>query len=300
MPASVPLPVQQEFIRNIVVEVGVGNSKDSVWMGWYNLLKKYKEREGDCLVPDKHVEAGRRLGEWVSTQRRSLKSGGMTRGRKEMLDKIGFCWDPQEKAWRENYANLIAYRKKTGHCVLSRNELDDNNKLYNFVYKQRGDLKKGKLTTERKKMLDEIGFCWDVAEHVWDHNCKLLEQFFNREGYGDVPRRHVEDGNPIGDWLSKQRGKQKRGTLDKSREERLEKLGVTWNLKEMTNNMSWMNKFNLLEKFKGREGHCRVPRRHKEEGENLGEWLSDQKQAHKKGKLDPQRHQKLKELGVEW
>ena len=61
-----------------------------------------------------------------------------------------------------------------------------------------------------------------------------------------------------------------------------------------------MNKFNLLVKFKEREGHCRVPARHVEEGENLGRWLTDQKQAHKKGNLDPERYQKLLELGVEW
>ena len=61
-----------------------------------------------------------------------------------------------------------------------------------------------------------------------------------------------------------------------------------------------MHKFNLLLKFKEREGHCRVPRTHKEDEENLGNWLYTQKQAHGKGKLDPERYGKLKELGIEW
>ena len=61
-----------------------------------------------------------------------------------------------------------------------------------------------------------------------------------------------------------------------------------------------MHKFNLLVKFKEREGHCRVPRRHVEDGEKLGSWLSTQQQAHSKGTLDPERYGKLKELGVEW
>jgi len=61
-----------------------------------------------------------------------------------------------------------------------------------------------------------------------------------------------------------------------------------------------MHKFNLLVKFKDREGHCRVPRMHKEDGENLGFWLNKQQQAYSKGKLDPERYGKLKELGVEW
>ncbi len=66
------------------------------------------------------------------------------------------------------------------------------------------------------------------------------------------------------------------------------------------NNRKWMHKFNLLVKFKEREGHCRVPDKHKEDDENLGYWLSKQKYGHSKGKLDPERYDKLKELGVEW
>jgi len=61
-----------------------------------------------------------------------------------------------------------------------------------------------------------------------------------------------------------------------------------------------MHKFNLLLKFKEREGHCRVPTKQVEEGENLGRWLGRQKEAHRKGELDPERFQKLDELGVEW
>ena len=53
-------------------------------------------------------------------------------------------------------------------------------------------------------------------------------------------------------------------------------------------------------KFKEREGHCRVPQKHVEDGENLGKWLSQQKQVHGKGELYPERYDKLKELGVEW
>ena len=61
-----------------------------------------------------------------------------------------------------------------------------------------------------------------------------------------------------------------------------------------------MHKFNLLVKFKEREGHCRVPQKHVEDGENLGKWLSQQKQVHGKGELYPERYDKLKELGVDW
>ena len=123
---------------------------DSVWMGWYDLLKKYKKREGDCLVRYEHVEEGRKLGGWVKQQRAALQNGSVTSGRKGLLDEIGFCWDVKESAWQENYATLKAYWESNGNCMVSKNELDDDNKLYNWILKQRNDLKKGKLTAERR------------------------------------------------------------------------------------------------------------------------------------------------------
>ena len=224
----------------------------------------------------------------------------MTRGRKSLLDEIGFCWDVGESAWQENYAILMACWKIAGNCMVKNDELDDDNKLYRWMLQQRNDLKKGKLTVDRKELLDEIELCWDVQEHEWEHSFKLLKEFAEREGHCDVLKKHVEDGKPLGTWLGTQRKLQKKGTLEKSRQERLEKLGVMWNLQEMTNDMSWMNKYNLLVKFKEREGHCKVPQGHKEGGENLGKWMAGQKQMLRKGRLDSERCQKLVELGVEW
>ena len=224
----------------------------------------------------------------------------MTSGHKDLLDEIGFCWDSFESAWQENYANLKAYREQNGNCLVSQGELDDNDKLYKWVKRQRDDVKKGRLTAERKELLDEIGFCWDIPAYEWERNFQLLEQYAGREGHCDVPNKHLEDGVKLGGWLGDQRTTYRKGDLDETRQQRLEELGVNWNPKDAVLNRKWMHKFNLLVKFKEREGHCRVPRRHKEDGETLGTWLMTQKQAHKKGDLYPERYDKLKKLGVEW
>ena len=44
-----------------------------------------------------------------------------------------------------------------------------------------------------------------------------------------------------------------------------------------------MGKFGLLLAFRDREGHCDVPDRHEEQGVKLGNWLSYQRAARKKG-----------------
>jgi hypothetical protein len=54
-------------------------------------LLKYKEREGDCLVPQSYSEEGFPLGYWVSIQRNQTAS--LSGERRQRLDEIGFVWD---------------------------------------------------------------------------------------------------------------------------------------------------------------------------------------------------------------
>ena len=63
---------------------------------------------------------------------------------------------------------------------------------------------------------------------------------------------------------------------------------------------TWETKFGLLLAFRDREGHCDVPRKHEEQGVNLGTWLGDQRTAQKKGLLGDGRRRRLEEAGVTW
>ena len=76
----------------------------------------------------------------------------------------------------------------------------------------------------------------------------------------------------------------------------MEEIGFTWDVSVAR----WEYNFHLLERFVEREGHCRVPSRHVEDGENLGSWLNAQKDAYRRGKLLPDRYEKLKALGVKF
>jgi hypothetical protein len=62
----------------------------------------------------------------------------------------------------------------------------------------------------------------------------------------------------------------------------------------------WERKYLLLKQFNDREGHCNVPQSHKEDEENLGAWVSHQRQLKTKEKLDPDRQRQLEEIGFGW
>ena len=67
------------------------------WDVRYNELLEYKEKHGDCKVPQ-HFKANKALGKWVAKQREQyklLKSGKhsfLTPYRLEKLEDVGFVW----------------------------------------------------------------------------------------------------------------------------------------------------------------------------------------------------------------
>ena len=68
----------------------VWGRRDWLWERAFTALKKFKMREGHCLVHSLHVEDGINLGYWVSVQRR--RKNKMSHVRKRRLEELGFVW----------------------------------------------------------------------------------------------------------------------------------------------------------------------------------------------------------------
>merc|ERR1712194_802391 len=157
-------------------------------------------------------------------------------------------------------------------------------------------MNKGLLNAGKQMKLEDVGVVWDVLNQQWENNFNLLVKYKDREGDCNVPNKHEEDGENLGLWLSNQRTANNNGKIDTQKRKLLDDLGVVWDVL----NQQWENYFNLLVKYKAREDHCNVPRSHEEDGANLGFWLSQQRAAKKKEKLNTDRIQRLDYLGVVW
>jgi hypothetical protein len=140
----------------------------------------------------------------------------------------------------------------------------------------------------------------DVHQLRWEEKFLLLKRFKEREGHCNVPRSHKDDGANLGEWVSHQRRLKKTGKLDPYRQKILNEFGFEWVLVERRASVSWEDIVSLLKQFKTREGHCNVPLSHKEDGSNLGAWVSTQRHLKKKEKLDPDRQKILEAIGFEW
>jgi hypothetical protein len=268
----------------------------TAWEEKYLLLKRFKAREGHCNVSHSHKEDRANLGVWVSHQRQLKTKERLDPDRQDMLEEIGLEWVLNSATWAEMYALLKQFKTREGQCNVPRSHTEDGIKLGVWVANQCCLKKMGTLDPDRQKCLEDIGFEWVRHEKRWDETFSLLERFKEREQHCNIPSGHTEDGINLGRWVKKQRQFQKNGSLDGGRKKRLEEIGFEWDL----TSMAWDKTFALLQQFNKREGHCNVPSLNKEDGANLGVWVSRQRQLKTKERLDPDRQKLLEEIGFEW
>jgi Helicase associated domain len=261
---------------------------ESSWREGFAALKQFKARETHCHVPTFHVEGKFRLGQWANVQRQRIDI--LPAERRELLDAIGFIWDPVEKVWNEEFVALTQFKAREGHCRVPALCVEGKVRLGQWVSNLRQ--RKDNLSAEQKKRLDDIGFVWKPLGEAWQKGFAALKRFKAREGHCSVPVTHEENGYQLGKWASHQRNL--RDSMSVERRQQLDELGFVWEPFEM----AWEEGFSNLTIYKNREGHCLVPEGYKENGFPLAAWVSRQRSL--KDNLSEERRQKLTQLGFSW
>jgi hypothetical protein len=272
--------------------------KPQKWEARFSLLVQYKNREGNCMVPQPHVEGGEKLGNWVAHTRHFKKKGKLSQVRIDRLDEICFAWSASEAYWEKMFNLLKHYKARTGdYNVPQRHVLEDGENLGAWVRAQRQFYKKGTLAQELVNSLDTIGFTWDKPVSVeWNYMFTLLEQYKTREGDCKVPANHIEEGEKLGNWVAYTRQFRKKGKLRQERIALLDEIAFAWSVSEAY----WETMFSLLKQYKARTGDYNVPQRHVEDGENLGAWVLMKRQFYKKGTLAQDHVKSLEAIGFVW
>jgi hypothetical protein len=271
-------------------------SKAGPWDFNFLLLLQFRDREGHMSVPKHHVEDGKRLGVWIRKQRAKQKAGTLFSEWERRLTEIGLIWGAHEARWGTMFRNLTQFKQREGHMKVSRYHVENGQNLGNWIRMQRAQKRSGTLFPGEERQLKEIGFIWTAVEAKWETMFRALTQFKEREGHLRVPSQHVEDGQHLGAWISKQRAEQKAGTLVSEWGRRLNEIGLIWGAHEAR----WGTMFRALTQFKQREGHLRVSRYHVENGHHLGDWISIQRAQKRTGTLFPEEERQLKEIGFIW
>lgn len=110
------------------------------WDLYIRALTQYKEREGDCDVPSKHIEivdgVKISLGSWVGKIRNAKNGNGevlLTNGRMKQLEGICFIWDSHRFRFENNIKAVSVYYKKNKKYPSSSSEDFEIKKLGIFL-----------------------------------------------------------------------------------------------------------------------------------------------------------------------
>ena len=261
---------------------------ESRWELSYKALLKFRNREGDTLVPKGHTESGVKLSSWVVSQRAQRKK--MQPERRKRLDDIGFSWDPHGEYWESNFTALAKFQKREGHTRVPSSHIEKGLKLGAWASNVRRKFKD--LTTEQINRLNSIGFSTNPRDEIWEQYYSAVRKFRQREGHFRVKRNHIEDGLKLGTWMQNQRSHKDK--LSNDRLKKLNSIGFEWDMRVE----QWEYAFNELIKFMKREGHCNVPTSHEQGDIKLGKWVSTQRLEYKE--LSRDKITRLNSLGFVW
>ncbi len=277
------------------------HAKDSEWEEGFSQLQDYVKRSGDARVSRSYIaDDGYPLGQWIQSQRTSRIKGALTADHKRRLQELpGWSWDPRTDSWEQGFRLLMQYVAARGHARVPVSHVVDGYRLGSWVANQRASYAKGAFDAERQRRLEELpGWTWDPFADRWEEGFSRLQDYVKRHGDARVPRSHIDDGYPLGSWVTTQRHLYAKGTLDADRVGRLQKVpGWTWDPKSD----QWEEGFIRLMDYVEQNGDARVPTSYTVSGYRLGGWVGEQRTMHTKGTLDADRERRLQDLtGWTW
>jgi hypothetical protein len=84
----------------------------------------------------------------------------LTVERKRLLRAIGFVWNVREQFWEQNFAALLKFKQREGHCCVPTDHRENGLKLGWWVATLRRHKKE--ISKERRTRLKKARFVWRV------------------------------------------------------------------------------------------------------------------------------------------
>ena len=265
----------------------IWNVHDDLWYASASALSEFKTSQGHCNVPTDYEKDGVNLYRWSQKQR--SKNNSLTSHQKQILDDIGFDWDPTATHWEKGFVALVSFKKEHGHLRVPKGFEINGINLSSWMQVQKR--RKNSPSDEKKLRLDNIGFEWDVSSEKWEAGYLALETFKRQYGHCLVPKAVIVKGINLSSWVKNQRTLEK--NLSAMRHKRLTSLGFIWNVYDA----NWEEGFKALEDFKKQKGHCRIRAKEMFNGFALGRWQDKQRQNLE---ISTDRKLKLDSLGFIW
>jgi len=259
---------------------------EASWEEKFQELKNYIKQNNHMRFSKALVkESG--LPNWCFDQKKKHKKGTLSQEKYDKLNSIGFVWDP----WQTCYDELLQYKEENNDVNVPVNYRGEN-KLGNWISSQRKAYSKGKLSPKKVKLLEDIGFIFNIVDNYWDTMYLRLADFQKRHGNCDISKEFDKE---LYTWVRTQRPNLKNGKLSEEKIVRLKAIGFSSDVLVD----KWNHMFSELEKYYKKYGNSKVPKTYADQNE-LGKWVLAQRRQFKEEKLSDERIKRLNTLDFVW
>ena len=290
--------------KKLLQSIGfVVSAYEEKWQQNYKLARAYYEHYDNLLIPHNfktndginYDENGKaELGQWIVYQR--VEFSELSQERKQLLQSIGFAVSANEERWQQNYKLAKVYYEHYGNLLIPGSfktndgiNYDENGKVKLGVWMQRQRVRFSKLSSERKQLLQSIGFVINANEEKWQQNYELAKAYY--EHYGNLlihARFKTNDGInydengrvELGDWIVYQRTEF--SELSQEKKQLLQSIGFAVSAYEG----KWQQNYELAKAYYEHHGNLLIPKNFKtNDGINydengrikLGDWIKKQR-----------------------
>lgn len=265
------------------------------------MLHRYFAQFQTVRVPITAVFEDFPLGKWVSRKRQSYKKGNLLKEEIELLERSGpdWSWEVTRDSFSEFIEALKSFVQANGHARPPVGTIVSGKNLGSWVLNMRAKYRENALSAEKIRAIEGVHdtWTWSLMEEQWQEKFEELRTFFLQNGHSDVPYvRSGKGDNQLSEWIAGQRKSFKRGKMAPERKALLDSIEFRWEPRD-----PWEERFQDLLTFVAREGHSRVHWKHRENGQDLGKWISHQRDKFRKGLLTLEQIEKLQKLpGWDW
>ena len=256
----------------------------------YKYLVEYKNKFGNCSVPQNYVINGYKLGQKIS----NIRNGNikLSETQRLKLDRIGFVWDTKTYNFDKFYKYLIEYKTKFGNCLVSINYIINGYKLGKRI----SNIRSGaiKLSETQRLKLDKIGFVWNNRFYFdFDKFYKYIVEYKTKFDNCLVPQNYAINGYKLGKRISSIRS----GDIKLSEKQKLKlnEIGFVW---DATYYFNFDKFYKYLIEYKTKFGNLLVPQNYIINGYKLGQKVVSIRTG--KTITNKEQRAKLDDIGFVW
>ncbi|KAG7341217.1 helicase domain protein [Nitzschia inconspicua] len=302
------------------------------WESTFQRLVKFQYEHGHTMVPysfndgDNQPHLGRyndgqspHLGVWVAAQRKKYReyqnpnynAGLMTKEREEILESLGFEWNPGKKdefeeTWMSHFEYMkkfvkkynttkVPHAPKGNNCTIAAalNWAKLQRKSYNKFMRD----KTSTITPQQIDLLNSIDFAWNLTNKTshekWIHEYfKLYWHHFQHNN--TVISQSSGYNSDFVYWVEMQKRDYKAEKLEQGKIDLLNDLNFDWTLDPQA---TWGDIYQQLSQYYKRFGSTLINTNINKE---LGMWTSELRILYSKGDLDPTWVTRLNHLKFDW